>query len=76
MFDEVTMPYFASFLEDEKRLLKEVEDEIRKNQLVERVVQLSLNRRMPSQVDGLNQLLDLIEKSQVMNKKKKKKKHV
>lgn len=68
------MPYFAMFLEDEKRILKEVEDKIRRNQLVEIVVQMLLNRSICfiSHVDRLNQLLDQIKKSQeTMNKKKK-----
>lgn len=59
-------PYFAPFLEAEKRILQEVEDELRKSQPTNRVAQMSLNRGMPSisQMDGLTKIVEKFEKSQ------------
>lgn len=56
--DEVTRPFFAPFLEVEKRILQQVEHEIRKSKPMNRVGHMSLNRVMPSttQMDGLTKL--------------------
>uniref|UniRef100_A0A9I9EIM1 DUF1985 domain-containing protein n=1 Tax=Cucumis melo TaxID=3656 RepID=A0A9I9EIM1_CUCME len=69
--NEVGMSYFAPFLEAEKDILKEVEDELRKTQYSDCVAYVSLNRSMPStsQIDGLTRIVEKIEKSQEMMEK-------
>ncbi|KAA0035221.1 protein Ycf2-like [Cucumis melo var. makuwa] len=63
--NEVGRPYFALFLEAEKNILKEVNDELRKSQHSDCVAHVSLNRGMPStrQIDGLTRIgiLDFIK---------------
>uniref|UniRef100_A0A9I9EIU1 Protein Ycf2-like n=1 Tax=Cucumis melo TaxID=3656 RepID=A0A9I9EIU1_CUCME len=45
---EVGMPYFAPFIETEKDILKEAEDELRKTKNSDHIARVSLNRGMPS----------------------------
>ncbi|TYJ97200.1 protein Ycf2-like [Cucumis melo var. makuwa] len=46
--DEVGMPFFAPFIETEKDILKEAEDELRKNKNFDHIASVSLNRGMSS----------------------------
>ncbi|KAA0041495.1 protein Ycf2-like [Cucumis melo var. makuwa] len=64
--NEVGRPYFAPFLEAEKDILEEAEDELRKTQNSNHVAHVLLNRGMPStsQIDGLTRIVEKIEKSQ------------
>ncbi|KAA0041493.1 protein Ycf2-like [Cucumis melo var. makuwa] len=64
--NEVGRSYFASFLEAEKDILEEAEDELRKTQNSDHVAHVLLNRGMSftSQIDGLTRIVEKIEKSQ------------
>ncbi|TYK23840.1 protein Ycf2-like [Cucumis melo var. makuwa] len=46
--NEVGMPFFAPFIETEKDILKEAEDELRKTKNSDHIASISLNRGMPS----------------------------
>ncbi|KAA0035989.1 protein Ycf2-like [Cucumis melo var. makuwa] len=63
---EVGMPYFAPFIETEKDILKEAEDELRKTKNSDHIARVSLNRGMPSTsgIDVLTKMVDKIENSQ------------
>ncbi|TYK19697.1 protein Ycf2-like [Cucumis melo var. makuwa] len=58
---KVGMPYFAPFIETEKDILKEAEDELRKTKNSDHIAHVSLNRGMPS-TSGINVLTKMVEK--------------
>ena len=58
---EVGMPYFAPFIEIEKDILKEAEDELRKTKNSDHIAHVSLNRGMPS-TSGIDVLMKMVEK--------------
>ncbi|TYK26024.1 protein Ycf2-like [Cucumis melo var. makuwa] len=64
--DEVGMPFFAPFNETEKDILKEAEDELRKNKNSDHIASVSLNRGMPStsEINVLRKMVEKIEISQ------------
>ncbi|KAA0050200.1 protein Ycf2-like [Cucumis melo var. makuwa] len=64
--DEVGMPFFAPFIETEKDILKEAEDELRKTKNSDHIASVSLNRGMPStsQINVLRKMVEKIEISQ------------
>uniref|UniRef100_A0A9I9EBJ8 Protein Ycf2-like n=1 Tax=Cucumis melo TaxID=3656 RepID=A0A9I9EBJ8_CUCME len=64
--DEVGMPFFAPFIETEKDILKEAEDELPKTKNSEHIASVSLNRGMPStsEINVLRKMVDKIEISQ------------
>uniref|UniRef100_A0A9I9EJR9 Protein Ycf2-like n=1 Tax=Cucumis melo TaxID=3656 RepID=A0A9I9EJR9_CUCME len=64
--DEVGMPFFAPFIETEKDILKETEDELRKNKNSDLIASVSLNRGMPStsEINVLRKMVEKIEISQ------------
>ncbi|TYK09852.1 protein Ycf2-like [Cucumis melo var. makuwa] len=64
--DEVGMPFFAPFNETEKDILKEAEDELRKNKNFDHIASVSLNRGMPStsEINVLRKMVEKIEISQ------------
>uniref|UniRef100_A0A9I9EGY5 Uncharacterized protein n=1 Tax=Cucumis melo TaxID=3656 RepID=A0A9I9EGY5_CUCME len=64
--DEVGMPFFAPFIETEKDILKEAEDELRKNKNSDHIASVLLNRGMPStsEINVLRKMVEKIEISQ------------
>uniref|UniRef100_A0A9I9E5C4 DUF1985 domain-containing protein n=1 Tax=Cucumis melo TaxID=3656 RepID=A0A9I9E5C4_CUCME len=64
--DEVGMPFFTPFNETEKDILKEAEDELRKNKNSDHIASVSLNRGMPStsEINVLRKMVEKIEISQ------------
>ena len=64
--DEVGMPFFAPFIETEKDILKEAEDELRKKKNSDHIASVSLNRGMPStsEINVLRKMVEKIEISQ------------
>ncbi|KAA0033753.1 protein Ycf2-like [Cucumis melo var. makuwa] len=58
---KVGMPYFAPFIETEKDILKEAEDELRKTKNSDHIAHVSLNRGMPS-TSGIDVLMKMVEK--------------
>ncbi|KAA0062455.1 protein Ycf2-like [Cucumis melo var. makuwa] len=63
---EVRMPFFAPFIETEKDILKEAEDELRKTKNSDHIAHVSLNRGMPStsEINVLRKMVEKIENSQ------------
>ncbi|KAA0056073.1 protein Ycf2-like [Cucumis melo var. makuwa] len=63
---EVGMSYFAPFMETEKDILKEEEDELQKTKNSDHIAHVSLNRGMPSTsgIDGLTRMVEKIENRQ------------
>ncbi|KAA0040869.1 protein Ycf2-like [Cucumis melo var. makuwa] len=64
--DEVGMQFFAPFIETEKDILKEAEDELRKNKNSDHIASVSLNRGMPStsEINVPRKMVEKIEISQ------------
>ncbi|KAA0051565.1 protein Ycf2-like [Cucumis melo var. makuwa] len=64
--DEVGMPFFAPFIETEKDILKEAEDELRKTKNSDHIASVSLNKDMPStsEINVLRKMVEKIEISQ------------
>ncbi|KAA0039580.1 protein Ycf2-like [Cucumis melo var. makuwa] len=62
--DEVGMPFFTPFIETEKDILKEAEDELRKTKNSDHIASVSLNRGMPSTSD-INVLRKMVEKIEI-----------
>ncbi|TYK13893.1 protein Ycf2-like [Cucumis melo var. makuwa] len=64
--DEVGIPFFVPFIETEKDILKEAEDELRKTKNSDHIASVSLNRGMPStsEINVLRKMVEKIEKCQ------------